>query len=168
MSAPSGDIITARFVVAPPGQTLQTSALAVKGTLTSHVSNTVAAAAGASITLAQLSGGVVTAASAGAGTELAFDTAAHIVAAAGSASGMAPAVGDSWDFYVVNTDVADPGVNTLLLRAGVGGTLYGDFTLSSRAAVVGPPTAAGGSCKRCRLVLTNVTASTEAYTVYVA
>lgn len=142
------------------GGQLPADALVIRETSTEHIIRTTAAPTTGPITLDQIRAGVVTAASAAALTELAFDTAANIVADAPGCT-----AGDSWEFIVVNTDVT-PG-QTLALRAGTGGTLYGNPDLDSTAAVVGPPTAAGGCCSKCRLVLTDVTPASENYTVYV-
>jgi hypothetical protein len=78
-------------------------------------------------------------------TTYTLDTAANIIAGFTGCS-----VGDSFDFYIINTD----GTYAITISGGTGGTITGN-------AVVATNTSA-----HYRIRFTNVTSSSEAYTVY--
>lgn len=99
----------------------------------------------ASLTAAQMLGGMINSAPAGAIT-LTTPTAALLVAGIKGAQ-----VGDSFDVTLENTS---GGANTITLAAGTGCTLRGGTSVAqSKAAIL-------------RVLLTNVTAASEAYTVH--
>lgn len=98
----------------------------------------------ATLTAAQLLGGMINSAPGGAIT-LTLPTAANMVAGVKGAQ-----VGDSFDVTLVNTS---GGANSITLAAG-GATLRGGTTVAQNKSAL------------IRIVLTNVTASSEAYTAH--
>ncbi len=98
----------------------------------------------ATLTAAQLLGGMINSAPAGAIT-LTLPTAANMVAGIKGAQ-----VGDSFDVTIENTS---GGANTITLAAG-GATLRGGTSVAQNKAAL------------LRILITNVTASSEAYTVH--
>lgn len=97
------------------------------------------------LTAAQVLAGFVNSAPGGAIT-LTLPTAALLVAGLAGAK-----VGDSFELSIENTS---GGANSITLAAGTGGTLRGGTTVAQNKAAL------------LRFVLTNVTASSEAYTVH--
>ena len=74
-----------------------------------------------------------------------LDTAANIISGFTGCS-----IGDSFDFYVINTD----GTYTITIAGGTGSTIVGNTTVATNTSV------------HYRIRFTNVTSSSEAYTVY--
>lgn len=99
----------------------------------------------ATLTVAQTLAGMINSAPAGAVT-LTLPTAANLVAGIKGC-----AVGDSFDLTLENTS---GGANAITLAAGTGGTLRGGTTVAQNKAAL------------IRIVITNVTASSEAYTAH--
>ena len=117
----------------------------------STTTSTVAAGTAKTVTAAQMIGGLVLHDPTGASTDT-LDTAANLVAAMPGA-----AVGQSFYFDFVN--IADAS-ETITVAAGTGGTT---FTYSP---ATGTYTIAQNAGKRFLVQLTNVTAGSEAYTLY--
>lgn len=110
-----------------------------------------AAAAGnvtATLSAAAMLGGILTTAPSGGAINLTTPTAALIIAA-DVATG-APAVGNGFYFYIINTD----GTNAATLVAGTGVTL------------VGAAATAANTSSRFYVRYTNVTSGAEALTIY--
>lgn len=112
----------------------------VPGTFAENTQSTTA-----SLTVSQVLAGFVNSAPAGAVT-LTLPTAALLVAGIPGAQ-----VGDKIDLSIENTS---GGANSITLAAGTGGTLRGGTTVAQNKSAL------------IRLVLTNVTATTEAYTAH--
>lgn len=112
----------------------------------STTASTITTAGVVTYTAAQLLGGLILRDPAGAGRNDVSPTAALIVAAISGAT-----VGQSFDFIIRNdADAAE----TITLTAGAGVTLSGTMTIAQN------------NIKRFRAVLTNVTSSSEAVTIY--